>query len=128
MIVPSVAAAAAENDGFVVGVDVDQSGESDTVVTSAMKGLKEATEWAIGKFYAGEWASIANVDISLGVENDAVGLPTAADSWRFETYTAEQYAASLEAVKTGALVVNSDAPVEGEIVNAELPNVNVDYI
>ena len=124
----SVAAAAAENDGYVVGVDVDQSGESDTVVTSAMKGLKEATEWAIGKFYAGEWESIANVDISLGVENDAVGLPTAAESWRFETYTAEQYAASLEAVKSGAIVVNADAPAEGAIADVELAHVTIDYV
>ena len=51
----SVTAAAAENDGFVVGVDVDQSSESETVVTSAMKGLAGATEWAIAKFYDGEW-------------------------------------------------------------------------
>ena len=33
----SVAAAAAANDGAVVGVDVDQSSQSDTVITSAMK-------------------------------------------------------------------------------------------
>ena len=38
----SIAAAAAANDGFVVGVDVDQSCESDTVITSAMKGLAAA--------------------------------------------------------------------------------------
>ena len=36
----SVAAAASANDGYVIGVDVDQSGESDTVITSAMKGLR----------------------------------------------------------------------------------------
>ena len=35
----SISAAAAANDGKVVGVDVDQSGKSDTVITSAMKGL-----------------------------------------------------------------------------------------
>ena len=40
----SITAAAAENDGFVVGVDVDQSFESDTVVTSALKGLSNATK------------------------------------------------------------------------------------
>ena len=33
---------------------MDQSFESETVVTSALKGLSNATSWAIGKFYAGE--------------------------------------------------------------------------
>ena len=47
----SVAAAASANDAAVVGVDVDQSFESDTVVTSAMKGLADATKWAIAKVY-----------------------------------------------------------------------------
>lgn len=39
----SIVAAAAENEGYVVGVDVDQSSESETVITSAMKGLSSAT-------------------------------------------------------------------------------------
>ena len=51
----SVAAAASANDAAVVGVDVDQSFESDTVVTSAMKGLADATKWAIAKVYDGTW-------------------------------------------------------------------------
>ena len=38
----SIVAAAAENEGYVVGVDVDQSSESETVITSAMKGLSSA--------------------------------------------------------------------------------------
>ncbi len=124
----SIAAAAAENDGFVVGVDVDQAGESETVITSAMKGLKEATEWAITKFYAGEWADIGGIATSLGVDNDAVGLPTAADSWRFETYTADQYAASLAAVKAGEIVVDGNAPTEGAIADVAFENVVIDYI
>ena len=40
----SVVAAAAANDGLVVGVDVDQSAQSDTVVTSAMKGLAASVQ------------------------------------------------------------------------------------
>ena len=93
-----------------------------------MKGLKEATEWAITKFYAGEWADIGGIATSLGVDNDAVGLPTAADSWRFETYTAEQYAASLAAVKAGEIVVDGNAPTEGAIADVEFSNVVIDYI
>ena len=38
----SISAAASANDGYVIGVDVDQSSQSDTVVTSAMKGIDQA--------------------------------------------------------------------------------------
>ena len=49
----SISAAASANDGYVIGVDVDQSAESDTVVTSAMKGLSDAVQWAVGHVYDG---------------------------------------------------------------------------
>ena len=124
----SIAAAAAENDGYVVGVDVDQSAESETVITSAMKGLSEATQWAIAKCFDGTFAEIGGIATSLGVENDAVGLPTVADSWRFETYTVEQYEASLAAVKAGELVVDGETVTEGAIADVEFSNLKVDYI
>ena len=122
----SVAAAAAENDGFVVGVDVDQSGESDTVVTSTMKGLSNATEWAITKFYDGTWDEIGGIPTSLGVNEDAVGLPT--ESWLFETYSVEDYQAALDAMKAGDLVVDDTVVTEGEIANVAFEHVTVDYI
>ena len=43
----SVAAAASAEDAKVIGVDVDQSSESDTVITSAMKGIGQAAETAL---------------------------------------------------------------------------------
>ena len=43
----SVAAAASAEDAKVIGVDVDQSFESDTVITSAMKGIGQAAETAL---------------------------------------------------------------------------------
>lgn len=42
-------AAASANDGYVVGVDVDQSSQSDTVITSAMKSLSSSVQWAVAK-------------------------------------------------------------------------------
>ena len=53
----SIVAAASANDGYVIGVDVDQSGESEYVVTSAMKGLADAVQWAVAKVYDGTWRS-----------------------------------------------------------------------
>ena len=102
----SVAAAAAENDGFVVGVDVDQSFESDTVVTSAMKGLSSATEWAVAKHYDGAWDEIGGVATSLGANDAAVGLPT--ETWSMTKFTADDYNALLESIKSGELVVDAD--------------------
>ena len=122
----SITAAAAENDGFVVGVDVDQSFESDTVVTSALKGLSNATKWAITKCYDGSFADIGGIATSLGANDDAVGLPTA--TWSFESYTVEQYEAALEAVKAGELVIDDQAPTEGGIADVEFAHVVIDYV
>ncbi len=102
----SIAAAAAANDGFVIGVDSDQSGDSDTVITSAMKGVGEAAMFAIEKFYDGSWDSIGGIDTTLGVDEDAVGLPTA--TWSLENYTVEQYNETLEAVKAGTVTIDAD--------------------
>ena len=122
----SITAAAAENDGFVVGVDVDQSFESDTVVTSALKGLSNATKWAITKCYDGSFADIGGIATSLGANDDAVGLPT--ETWSFESYTVEQYEAALEAVKAGELVIDDQAPTEGGIADVEFAHVVIDYV
>ena len=122
----SIVAAAAENDAFVVGVDVDQSFESETVVTSALKGLSSATEWAIAKFYAGEWETIGDVAISLGANDNAVGLPT--ETWSLESFTIEQYDALMEAIKAGTLVIDDATVTEGAIADVEFANVVVDYI
>ncbi|MBQ3214826.1 MAG: BMP family ABC transporter substrate-binding protein [Oscillospiraceae bacterium] len=122
----SIAAAAAENDGFLVGVDVDQSYESDTVVTSALKGLSAATEWAIDKFYAGEWETVGDVAISLGANDNAVGLPT--DTWGLESFTVEQYTALMDAIKAGTLVIDDATITEGAIADVEFSNVTIDYV
>ncbi|HIX05489.1 MAG TPA: BMP family ABC transporter substrate-binding protein [Candidatus Fournierella pullicola] len=104
----SISAAASANDGYVVGVDVDQSAQSDTVVTSAMKGLADAVQWAVAKVYDGTFSEIGGVATSLGVAEHAVGLPTAESSWRFETFTAEEYNALYEQVLNGELTIDSD--------------------
>ena len=122
----SIVAAAAENDAFVVGVDVDQSFESETVVTSALKGLSNATAWAIDKFYAGEWETVGDVASSLGANDDAVGLPT--ETWALESFTVEEYTALMDAIKAGTLVIDDAVIAEGAIADVEFANVVVDYI
>ena len=104
----SIAAAASANDGYVIGVDVDQAGESDTVVTSAMKGLSDSVQWAVGHVYDGTFSEIGGTATSLGVENNSVALPTADSSWRFETFTVEEYEALYQQMLDGSLVVDAD--------------------
>ena len=102
----SIAAAASANDGFVVGVDVDQSSQSDTIITSAMKGLSDAVEWAVAKVYDGTFSEIGGVATSLGVNENSVGLPT--DTWSLENYPVEEYEALYQEVLDGTLVVDND--------------------
>ena len=104
----SISAAASANDGYVIGVDVDQSGESDAVVTSAMKGLSDAVQWAVAKVYDDTFSEIGGIGTSLGVKDNAVALPTAAESWRFETFTVEEYEALYQQMLDGSLVVDAD--------------------
>ena len=102
----SVAATAAANDGKVVGVDVDQSFESDTVITSAMKGLAASVQWACAKVYDGSFAAIGGTCATLGAKDNAVGLPTA--TWSLTKWSVDEYNAMLKDMADGKLVVDND--------------------
>ncbi len=121
----SVVAAASANDAWVVGVDVDQSYESETVVTSALKGLSNATAWAIGKYYAGEWETIGDVATSLGANDDAVGLPV--DTWSLTGWTVEEYNALLASIKDGSVVVDNAVLENDGVAKVEFSNLKVIY-
>ena len=119
----SAFAAAAEYNGKVIGVDYDQSFESISVITSAMKGLKEGILYALDKIYSDKWNEIANININLGAENEAVYLPT--DTWKFTNFSIEEYKKLLEKIKTGEI------NVDDEYENAEIKkysNVIINYI
>ena len=125
----SAVEAALAHNGFVAGVDVDQHYLGEAYVadygynpfgTSAMKELQNATEAALAKFYAGEWATIGGkietLDLSAG---EFVGLPTAEASWCFKTFTVEEYNALLEGIKAGTVKVSNAidaAPATAETV------------
>ena len=121
----SIVAAASANDAYVVGVDVDQSFESETVVTSALKGLSNATAWAIAKNYNNEWSSIGGTTISLGANDDAVGLPV--DTWSLTGWTVEEYNALLAAIKDGSVVVDNTVLENDGAAKVEYSNLKVIY-
>ena len=126
----SITAAASANDGYVIGVDVDQSGESDTVVTSAMKGIDQAAILAIGHSYDGTWDEIGGKTTTLGAKDDAVGLPT--DTWSLENYTVEEYNTCSSPSRTAASLrsarLSVDANNMDDAGSLELPNLTINVI
>ena len=118
----SVADAAAAEDCKVVGVDVDQSFESTAVITSAMKGLADATVWAITKHYEGKFAEIGGTSTSLGAKDNAVGLPTA--TWSLANWSVADYEALFAEIVAGNVTISSDLVT----APANTANVTVNYV
>ncbi|MDO5152129.1 MAG: BMP family ABC transporter substrate-binding protein [Eubacteriales bacterium] len=118
----SIAAAASAEDGKVIGVDVDQSFESTAVITSAMKGLADATQWAIAKHYDGAWAEIGGGATSLGASDNAVGLPT--ETWSLTGWTVEEYKTLFNDIASGNVTISSELVVTPE----STANVTVNYV
>lgn len=87
----SVMAAAEAVDAKVIGVDVDQSADSTTVITSAMKSLSISVEQALEAiFETNEWEdSFGGESVTLGADVDGVALPS--DFSRFSNFTASDY-------------------------------------
>jgi len=90
----SVMAAADAAGAKVIGVDVDQSPESETVITSAMKQLGVSVYMGLEGFYAGEFKG--GVSETLDITVDGVGLPFA--SSRFNTFSEADYNAIYDAL------------------------------
>ncbi len=113
----SVVSAASAEDCKVIGVDVDQSFDGEgCVITSAMKGLADATVWAIAKHYDNEWASIGGIATSLGAKDNAVGLPIA--TWSLENWSVEDYNALFAQIVDGTIVIdNTIADADGNAIS-----------
>ena len=119
----SVVAAASAEDAKVVGVDVDQSFEApNVVITSAMKGLADATVWALTKHYEGKWSEIGGVPTALGAKDNAVGLPTA--TWSLKNWTVDAYNAMFADIVSGKITVDATLVLAPE----SSANVTVSYI
>ncbi len=98
----SVFAAAAANNAISIGVDVDQSGDSNTVMTSAVKGLSEATSLMLGNYFDGKWDTIGGQAVNLGVDDNAVGLPF--ETSKFDQFKEADYNKLVDGMKTGGSV------------------------
>ena len=122
----SIVAAAAAADKYVVGVDVDQSYESETVVTSALKGIAEAAQLSIASNYDGTWAETYGGKLTvLGANQNAVGLPT--DTWSMEIFTVAEYEKLMASMKDGSLVVSAEDLQADAIAKVDFSNLTVIY-
>lgn len=116
------AVAAAEAAGKkVIGVDVDQASQSETIITSAMKELTNSVVIALTELYDndGKWAADQSGKTAvLGAAENCVGLPTAEASWRLEKFTVEEYEALFDDVKSGKVEISnsSDPEVKPEVI------------
>lgn len=97
----SVMAAAEEKSAKVIGVDVDQSYESDTVVTSAMKQLSVSVYDGVRDFYAGSFPGGKTSIFSA--KNDGIGLPM--ETSKFTTFTQADYDAVYAQLKDGKITL-----------------------
>lgn len=96
---------AAESAGAkVIGVDVDQSSESDTVITSAMKNLGKSVYDAIASYYDGTFEG--GKSVTLDAASEGIELPMA--SSKFDVFTQETYDDLYAKLADGTIVVDDD--------------------
>jgi len=116
----SVKAGAEGADALVIGVDVDQSTLSDTVITSAMKALDVSvydmlTEFLNGQFRGGN-ALMFNAAVN------GIGLPMG--NSRFVQFTQAQYDAIFSQLASGAVTVSNSLDMGDILPTLDLVVVN----
>lgn len=97
-------AAEASNNKWVIGVDVDQSGESPTVIASAMKMLGHSVYMALESHYENKWEG--GTTWRLNATNGGVGLTVETSKWR--TFSEVDYDKLFKAVENGEYEISDD--------------------
>lgn len=103
----SVARAAEAAGTVMIGVDVDQSKDSPTIITSAVKSLSASVYDAVDAYYRGEFPGGSTVN--LGVAEGGVGL--AMDTARFQSFDSESYAQILQQLADEQILVRAVSDV-----------------
>ena len=119
----SVMSAAENNNGLVIGVDVDQSFESPTVITSAMKLIRESVYNAVASYYNGNFSG--GKTTILGTQVKGVGLPMSTS--KFKVFTEYDYNIIYDSLVTKTIKVLKDTDV-GSVEDLPLNLVKINYI
>lgn len=122
-IYSSAVAAADANDGYVIGVDVDQSSESERIITSAMKALSNSVQLALKLCGENSWAwpaDYAGQQKVLGATDNCVGLPMESSSLGdFDTAAYEEL---FQKIVDGTVSISDATDTQPAVTN-----VTVDY-
>lgn len=114
-IIESVIAAAEQKDkAQVIGVDVDQSSQSKTVMTSAMKMLTKSVYSAINDYYANSFQG--GTVQKFSAENGGIGLPL--ETSQFNTFSQADYNAVYAKLVSGEIVIANQT---ADSTTADLP-------
>lgn len=121
----SVMAAAQEKNAKMIGVDVDQSSESETVITSAMKQLSNSVYDGIKAFYDGSFPGGKTSVFTAA--NEGVGLPM--DTSKFETFTAADYDAVYKKLVDGEFTLTApSADNNNPTVDLKLEKTTINFV
>ncbi len=124
----SVMSAAESASKSVIGVDIDQSPESPTVITSAMKGLAGAVQSALGAYYDGNFPG--GESLVYGADKEGVQLPM--ETSKFKTFTQADYDAVYADLASGKIVLTKDTDADGKAIAAvtdlKLPHVKATIV
>lgn len=102
---------AAETAGkYVIGVDVDQASESDTVITSAMKNLGDSVYNAVSSYYDGKFEG--GKSVTLTAAEDGVMLPM--ETSKFKVFNQEKYDELYKGLQDGSIKVENDSVAKDE--------------
>jgi len=107
-IISSVIEAAEEHNGKVIGSDVDRSGLSNVVITSAIKNVEVAIEDAIDGFADGKY--LGGTAFNYAAKNKGIGLEI--DSANFATFNSDEYDQILNKLKEGEIELKKDNEVK----------------
>lgn len=124
LLYESVLEAAENQDGLMIGVDVDQCRVSDRVLTSAVKNIGQAVTDALDEYYAaGGWSEEDAGQVKrYGVEEGCAAIPVVDTEWRFQEIPTTHFFEIYKQMKRGDRTVSDaiDAPPEVAIaVNYE---------
>jgi len=100
----SVMSAAGAANTKVIGVDVDQSPESPTVITSAMKGLGAAVESVLTQYYDNKFPG--GQSLVYAADKNGVGLPMKTS--KFTKFTQADYDAIYKKLSDGTVTMLKD--------------------
>ncbi len=97
----SVMAAANNASKYVIGVDVNQREDSESVIYSATKNLSGSVENALEDFYSNNGNTYFGKATTLDISNDGIALEGGWDRVPNSGYTDDKYNAVYEALKAG---------------------------